>query len=469
VAERSHRLLLTTLFAAAGVYVIQTFMVLPVLPALQQEFDTSTAWVTWVFTGFVLSAGIATPLLSKLGDEHGRKRLLQVSLVLFVVGAAGAAAAPSLWVLIACRVLQGASGATVPLTLSIMGEVLPRHRVGPALALQASIVTGAGAAGIALAGPIVEALSWRYLFGLTAVGGAAMMVAVHRYVPDPPERQPARIDLVGAGLLAASLGCLLLALTEGASWGWASARTIGLLAACGALAGAWALVELRTRSPLVDLHMLGDRTVMLANTTTLLAQGIGNTGVFILVPRLATASPADGYGFGASLSSGGLYLVPALGAGVIGGPLAIRVGQRLGWRAPLALGLVLSSLAIFAAAKWHDEPWQVLLEMTVLGVTVPLTAAPCTTMIAHVVRPTELSIALGMNAVSRQIGAVIGGQLVAAVLTSAVIADTSVPTEHAFVLAFAICGAASLVSLALMAILRPGRGAVRAAVAGATE
>ena len=112
VGGRSHyRLTLAVLTSAGLAYALQQTMVVPALPALQRELDTTTVWVTWILTGFLLSSAVATPLLGKLGDQHGKERLLVISLAIFLAGSVGAALAWNIWVLIAFRVLQGAGGA----------------------------------------------------------------------------------------------------------------------------------------------------------------------------------------------------------------------------------------------------------------------------------------------------------------------------------------------------------------------
>src|SRR5207302_9788332 len=110
-------------------------MVIPALPTLQHDLHTTTTWVTWVLTVYLLVASVATPLLGKLGDQYGKERLLTISLLIFLAGSIGAAAAWNIWSLIAFRAVQGAGGAVFPLSFSIIRDEFPREKVGVAIGL----------------------------------------------------------------------------------------------------------------------------------------------------------------------------------------------------------------------------------------------------------------------------------------------------------------------------------------------
>ena len=139
-------------------------MVIPALPTLQQELGTTTTWVTWVLTGFLLSASVATPLLGKLGDQHGKERLLVISLGLFFLGSVGATFAWDISSLIGCRIVQGAGGAVFPLSFSIIKDEFPREKVGVAVGVVSAVFGVGGGLGLVLSGLIVDHLSWRWIF-----------------------------------------------------------------------------------------------------------------------------------------------------------------------------------------------------------------------------------------------------------------------------------------------------------------
>jgi MFS family permease len=440
--------LVATMVLAASTYNFQQLMVVPTLASTQQDLHTTTAWITWVLTAFLLASCVGTPLLTKLGDRFGRKRLLLVCLGVFLLATVGAALATSVWALIACRFLAGASGAIVPLSISIMRAQLPPAAVGSALALQSSAFLLAGGLGVVLAGVLIDVASWRLLFALSAASIAVAIVLVHRVVAaDFPARRE-RLDVRGAALLTGSLLAVLLALTEGARWGWTSGAILGLFAASAvgfAAFGAW---ELRTPEPMVDLRMLGGHTMLMTNVTAFLGPGLAMTAVMLLVPRFVSAHGV-GYGFGAGLAVTGLYLVPVCCAGVVAGPVTAAVGRRWGWRWILGVGMALMALGIVGLVLWHDRPWQVLATLTIIGLGVPTASAANAKLIVDNAPPESTGLAAGINAVSRQVGGVLGAQLVAAILVSRTIGDTSVAAESAYTTAFtlgAVCAVAGTVT-----------------------
>jgi EmrB/QacA subfamily drug resistance transporter len=462
--RQHYNVTLGVLVVAGIAFALQQTLVIPALPALQRDLHTSTAWATWLLTAFLLSASVLTPLLGKLGDQYGKERLLVISLSIFLVGSIGGIFAWNIGSLIACRVIQGAGGAVFPLSFAIIKDEFPQERMGTAIGIVSSVFAIGGSLGLVLSGVIVDYASWRWLFIIGAVGVAAAIVLVHLFVPESPIKTPSRLDIPGALLLSGALIALLVALTEGENWGWTSGRILALFAAAAALGAAWALVELRVPEPMVDMRMLAYRPVLLTNVIALVT-GFAMLGSFVLIPNFVQA-PADlpasvarlvDYGFDASASKTGLYLLPGAMMGLVGGPLAGRLGKQFGWKLPLVIGMATAGVGIACFAIWHDRPWQIVLGNVALGFGVVLAFAAMATIIVSSVRPTETGVATGMNTVMRTIGGVIGGQVGAAILTADTIPGTSVPAESAFVTAFWISAVAALGAAVLAVFVTPRR------------
>src|SRR5213078_1645761 len=223
-----------------------------------------------VLTIFLLVASVATPLLGKLGDQYGKERLLVISLAVFLAGSIAAACAWNIWVLIGARAIQGASGAIFPLSFGIIRDEFPREKLGVAIGLVSAVFGVGGGLGIVLSGLIVDNVSWRWLFIFGAIPVAIATVAVHRFVPESPIKTPSRVDFLGATLLSVGLVCLLLALTEGESWGWTSARVGGLFAGAAVFLALWVVAELRVPEPMVDMHVFVQRQVLFTNICALI-------------------------------------------------------------------------------------------------------------------------------------------------------------------------------------------------------
>jgi MFS family permease len=210
--------------------------------------------------------------------------------------------------------------------------------------------------------------------------------------------------------------------------------------------------------------MLAHQPVLFTNVIALVS-GFAMLGSFVLIPNFVQAPgdlPADlarlvDYGFGVSATTTGLYLLPGALMGLVGGPLAGRLGARFGWKVPLVVGMATAGLGIAAFALWHDHPWQIVLGNVALGFGIVLAFAAMATIIVTSVRPTETGVATGMNTVMRTIGGVIGGQMGAAILTAKTIPGTPVPAESAFVTAFWLSAIAALGAAVLAAFVTPRR------------
>ncbi len=403
--ERQHHNVTLAILTLAGIaFALQQTMVIPALPTLQRDLHTTTTWVTWVLTVFLLVASVATPVLGKLGDQYGKERLLVISLALFLIGSIGAAAAWNIWSLIAWRALQGAGSAVFPLSYGIIRDEFPREKVGVAIGLISAVYGIGGGFGIVLSGVIVDNVSWRWLFIVGAVGIGASLVLVHRFIPESPIKTPSRVDYLGATLLSGGLIAMLVALTEGETWGWTSGRTLGLATVAVVLLTAWGIAELRVDEPMVDMRMLARREILFTNITALIS-GFAMFGTFVLVPNFvemphglsASVQHAVDYGFDASATKAGLYLLPSSFALLFAGPLAGLIGRRTGFKWPLAAGMLLVSISAGTLTEWHDKPWQILAAMPVLGVGVGFAFAAMATLITEAVRPTETGVATGMN------------------------------------------------------------------------
>jgi EmrB/QacA subfamily drug resistance transporter len=475
VAEgrQHHNLTLAILTIAGTAYALQQTLVVPALPTLQHDLHTTTTWVTWVLTVFLLVSSVATPILGKLGDQYGKERLLVIALAVFLVGSAGSIFAWNVWSLIGARALAGAGGAVFPLSFAIVRDEFPREKMSVAIGVISAMFGVGGGLGIVFSGVIVDHASWRWLFVAGAIPIALAIVLVHRFVPESPIKTASKVDVVGAMLLSLGLVALLLALTEGETWGWGSARILGLFATSALALAAWVAAELRVAQPLVDMHVFVRREVLFTNVTTLIA-GFAMFGTFVLLPNFVETPRGLGslarlvhYGFGASATKAGLYLLPTSATMLFAAPLAGVIARRTGSRWTLSAGLVLVALSCGSLALWHARPWEILAAMPSFGVGAGFAFAAMATLITESVRPTETGIATGMNTVMRTVGGVIGGQVGAALLSAYLIGGTHVPAATGFQIAFATCAVAALVGAATAALVTPPRAVRRGRLAPA--
>jgi EmrB/QacA subfamily drug resistance transporter len=456
-ARRHYNVTLAALTYAGCAYALLQTMVVPALPSLREDLHTTTTWVTWVLTGFMLVAAVATPLIGKLGDQYGKARLLVLCLIALFVGCVLATFAWDIWSLIAARAVQGLGAGLFPLAFAIVKDEFPAEKTGLAVGIVSSVFAVGGGLGLVLAGVFVDYLSWRWMFAVSAAAVGLSILLVHRYVPESPIKTPSRIDVPGAVLLSLGLGTFLLALSEGDAWGWGAAPTLGLFAVAVVALWGWVLVERHVAEPMIDLRMFVRRPVLLTNIAAVLT-GFSMFGTFVLLPNFIEADERiAGYGFGASATTTGLYLLPNALTGLFGGTLAGLIGRRHGSKVAFAVGLVVGAIGIFVLVPWHAEPWQIVVAMLFQGLGIPMAFAAQAKLIVDGVRPTETGVAGGINTVMRTVGGVIGGQVGAAILTAYTIRGTTIPAESAFTLAFVAATVAALVGAGVSLLVTPVR------------
>ncbi|TCC46851.1 MFS transporter [Kribbella capetownensis] len=445
----SPRVTLAVLASVVAAFSMLQSLVSPALPVIQHDLHTTPSTVTWVFTALLLSVSVATPLLGRIGDMTGKERTLFGALIALAVGCLIAALAPNIGVLIAARVVQGVGGAVFPLSFGIIRDEFPSERVPSMVGVVSAIIAAGGGLGIVLAGPIVEALGWRWLFWIPLIVIAVASALVRRYVPESPVRVPGRIDWLAAAFLSGWLIALLLPLSAGRQWGWGSPRTIVLFAAAAVLLVGWITVELRSRNPLIDMRMMRLPAVWTTNLVALLF-GAAMFAVYAFVPQFMQIPKAAGFGFGSTVTQAGLLMLPMLVTMAVTGSLSGPITPYFGVKSQVVWGSALILVASIAFAELHDEPWQVALWTAVFGIGLGMAYASMTSLIVQNVPREQTGAATGMNANIRTIGGSIGTALASSIITGHT-QPSGLPTEAGFTDTFLLLAtfAAAAVVLAL--------------------
>jgi EmrB/QacA subfamily drug resistance transporter len=446
-------LILAVLSLGGAAYALLQSLVVPALPVLQDDLDTTTSGVAWVFTSYLLAASVVTPVAGRLGDMFGKKRVLVVTLAGLALGTLLAAVATSLTVMIVARTIQGLGGAIFPLAFGILRDEFPRERVAGAIALVSGLLGIGGGLGIVLAGPILEHLSYHWLFWIPLIVTTVATVAAVLFVPESPTRGRGRVHWLGGILLTGWLVALLLAVSEASTWGWGSGKTVGLLVLALVIAAAWVAAESRARDPLVDISMMRLPGVWTTNAAALLL-GFGMYSAFILIPQYVQTPESTGYGFGSSVSQAGLFLVPTTIALLVTSPIGGRMSNSVGSKVPLVLGSVVTTSA-FVLLALAGPRWEIYVASTLVGIGVGFAFASMANLIVEAVPPGQTGIATGMNTIVRTIGGAIGAQIAASVLATHTLSSGE-PTKHAYTETFVICGVVLFVGI-LASVAVPGR------------
>jgi EmrB/QacA subfamily drug resistance transporter len=450
---RSHyRATFTVLAVAVLAFALLQSLVIPVLPTIQAGLHTSQNSVTWVLTAYLLSASIFTPIMGRFGDMWGKERMLVATLIALTVGSVLAAMADSIGIMIIARVIQGIGGGVLPLSFGIIRDEFPRERVAGAVGVIAALAAAGAGLGIVLAGPIVGALNYHWLFWLPVILLAAGTVAAKVIVPESPVRVAGRLNWASAVLLAGWLVALLVPISEAPSWGWESGRVLGLLAAAMVLAAAWVAVESRSSQPLIDMRMMRIPVVWTTNLVALLF-GVGMYATFAFLPEFLQTPSSAGYGFGVSITVSGLILLPASVAMFVLGAASGRLTSRFGAKAVLVTGSLISVVPFVLLTFAHGHEWEILLAMVLQGIGFGMAFAAMSNLVVQGVPQGQTGVASGMNANIRTIGGSIGAAVMSSIVASTAHAG-GLPHESGYAHGFGVLTAA-MIAAALAAILVP--------------
>jgi EmrB/QacA subfamily drug resistance transporter len=456
--ERIHPNLILAVVSLAGLaYSMLSSAVIPALTPLQHSLHTNETGVTWLLTGYLLSASVGTAILGRLGDMYGKERLLLVTLVMLAFGTLISALATSLGLMIVGRVIQGAGGGIFPLAFGIVRDEFPRDRVAGSIGLLSSILGVGGGVGIVLGGVIVEHLNYHWLFWIPLVFSVIAVFATWRFVPESPVRVPGRVNWLAAALMTLGFSCVLVAISETITWGWGSARTLGLLAVglIGCLA--WIAVEARSHEPLIDMTMMRIRGVWTTNLVAFLL-GAGMYASFLVFPQFAQLPKSTGFGFGASVVKSGLYLLPSAVLMTLLGTFAGRIARRFGSKLALIVGSGVTAVAFGWLVVAHGHPYDLMISAGLLGIGIGLAFSALGNLIVQAVPPEQTGAATGMNTVMRTLGGALGGQVVATLIANNV--AHGLPTVTGFTEAFGL-EAACLAVAVIAGTLVPAAVAAR--------
>lgn len=448
--ERSGGAMIVFYLALGGLsFAVLQSLVAPALGSIGADLGVSTGDASWILTAYLLSAAVLTPILGRLGDMVGKRRVLIIVLSILLAGTVLAAVAPNMTVLIIARVLQGAAGAIMPLSIGVVRDELPPARVGVTIGLLSAIFGVGAGVGIVAAGPIVEALSWEWLFWLPGVLVVIALLGAIFGMRPSPVRTPGKIDLLGAGIMTVGLVSLLLAISEGAVWGWGSPATIGLLVLGAVGLVVFVLVELRVPEPLIDMRLMRNRGVWTAHVVAL-AFGFVMFGTFVLVPTLLQLPVASGYGFGVTVTASGLFLLPTVAMMVICGPIAGMLVRRTGAGVPMLIGSLVAVVGFVVPAVGHGQMWVLVFSGGLTGVGVGFTLAAVSNAIIASVPAAQTGEVISVNTIMRTVGSSIGTAVIGAILAGQ-ITPAGIPADTAFTWGFWLC--AIVAALAVLATL----------------
>ncbi|QKW06233.1 MFS transporter [Streptomyces sp. NA04227] len=443
-------------FAGIVVAVMQTLLV-PVIKDLPTLLDTSVSNATWVLTATLLSGAVSTPIMGRLGDLYGKRRMLVTSLGVMVAGSLVCGFTSHLLVMVAGRTLQGVAMGAIPLGIGLMRDALPRERLGQAMGLMSSSIGIGGGLALPLAALVAQHTDWHVLF-FGAAGLGVLSIALTLWtVPESAVRARGHFDVTGALGLSLGLILLLLPITKGTDWGWTSPTVLGLFVASVVVLLLWGAFELRSTAPLVDLRTSARPEVLLTNIVSIMI-GVAFFAVSLVLPQLLQLPTSTGYGLGQSMVVAGLCVAPLGLTMMLTAPIYARISAKYGPKASLITGMLVIALGYAGGLALMDAVWQTVVTSVVLGAGIGLAYAALPALIVGAVDPSETGAANGLNTLMRSIGTSVSSAVIGMILARTADKDGAVeiPTMEGFRLSFLIATAAVTLGL-LLALLIPTR------------
>ncbi len=446
-------------FAGIVVAVMQTLLV-PVIKDLPQLLSTAPSNATWVLTSTLLSGAVATPIMGRLGDLYGKRRMLIASLAVMVAGALVSAFTSTLLPMIVGRTLQGFAMGAIPLGIGLMRDILPREKLGSAMALMSSSIGVGGGLALPAAALVAQHSDWHALFYGAAGLGVLAIALTLLVVPESKVRAEGSFDNLGALGLSAGLVLFLLPITKGSDWGWASGTTLGLFGASAVVLLLWGVYELRAQAPLVDLRTTARPAVLFTNLASIMV-GVSFYVVSLVLPQLLQLPKETGYGLGQSMVVAGLLVAPLGLTMMFTTPVYARLSAKYGPKTTLILGMLIIAIGYGSGLGLMSAPWQSLVISVVLGAGIGLAYSSLPALIVGAVPASETGAANGLNTLMRSIGTSVSSAVIGMVLANTAnnVGGVEIPTMHGFRVSFLIATAAVAVGLALALFLPKQRPA----------
>ncbi|WFR71397.1 MFS transporter [Prescottella defluvii] len=444
--RRSSALITAVLCLCGTLVSLQQTLVVPLLPDLRHILGVSADNAFWLVTVTLLTAAVATPIVSRLADMVGKKRMMLVSMTVMVSGSLLAAIGGTFVTVLIGRGVQGFASSLIAVGIGILRDELPREKVPAATALMSATLGMGSAMGLPLAGVIYPHLGWRAIFWISAAAGVLLLTAVAFVVPESKVRSPGRFDFLGAIILSVALTALLLGVSKGGSWGWSSGRTIGCFVLAMVVLAIWVPYQLRVTDPMVNLRTSARRPVLLTNIASMIV------GFAMFANMLATTQQlqmpvSTGYGFGLSVLTAGLCMVPAGLSMVVFSPVSAKITTRFGARTTLITGALILAAAYVIRFSFNGSIPLIILGAMVVNIGTAITYSAMPILIMQSVPIAETAASNGLDALLRSIGTSTSSAVVTALLTAMTmdIAGVHLPTLDAFRTVFAVaCGMALL-------------------------
>lgn len=455
--------------AAVGALVAACFIagvtqtsVVPLQADLPALLNADPALTAWTMTANSAGACVFTVISGRLGDLHGRKRVLVALLGILLIGSIVCAAAPDAWFVILGRTLQGIGLGVIPLGISLLHEVVTGKHFASRVALAAAMLAAGAAIGQIFGAGITQLWGWRTMFGLSALAVFLCLLWAARFVPSGPSIRE-RFDAIGAAGIVIGSTAVLIGISQGI--GRNAVVAVALIGAGLLVLAVTNLGMLKRASPLVDVRLAFARPVLLTNTAAALIN-FAAAGSTIVIPYLLGTPGSDGIGITLTPVMIGTLTMSASVSQALSAPFVAWCDRRVGSRRTLLLGAAITAMVFTVALVTDLTLWTVLALNITFGFGFALVTSSLAPLLMSVVPHGHAAEVNGLNLQIRTFGAAAGMAVTGAVLAHSFAGGY--PLHNGFLIAFGVVALAAAIGVAVILAMpkterpRTGRAGKRA-------
>jgi len=396
------------------------------LPNIIQTFGFTMDSVVWVSLAYMLPYGATLPIMGKLGDQFGRKKMFLIGLSIFTVATLLVGLAWNSTILILFRILQGlGAGLLFPNSMALVADAFPPNERGQALGMWGAFAAAGSTLGPTIGGYIVEYMEWRLIFYSILPISLLGLLLGSRILKESKNDTAAKIDYVGGFLLVFSLSCMLLALNQGSKEGWTSAYIVGLGVSTIVSMGAFLYVESHIANPLVDLRLFTNITFTMSNIVGFLSFLAMFGGLFLLPFYLRNI---QGY----SAIKAGMALLPLMGSMVVLAPLGGRLADNFGSKIPASIGMAVMAMALFSFRILDDKTSYsyIAFGLVVMGAGLAFTMSPLSNGVMGTLPKDKIGVGSGVFNLFKNVGGSVGVAIMGTLLNNRQIFHTAIGTNY---------------------------------------
>jgi MFS family permease len=491
--------LLVILSSIATMVMYVETMLIPAIPDLINDFNVSYGTSSWILTTYLISGAVATPIVGKLSDVYGKKKVLLLVMLIYAIGVSFAGFASNIYTLLLVRAIQGIGMGMFPIAFGIIRDQFPREKISIGQGIISSMFAAGAAVGLSAGALIVENFGWQATFFTIIPIAILLLITIWRFVHigenqqidpapikyftsrgkesslvpvtnfDEKRRRKLQLDIKGAVALAVSITSFLLCLTlieTSSGLGTANNSYVGIMSAYGTIICIaivavisfllFLLIEKRESYPLIDLRLLGNKAI-LPSILIILVVGLSNFMVFQTIPILVR-NP-EPIGFGADVVDAGTIQLPFALVFLVFGPTSGLIISRLGSLRPVIVGTSIITASFLGLVFFHDSPTAISINLGVLATGLSFAAIGAMNVIILATPKEYTGISLGIATLVRIIGSAIGPALAAMYMQSSQtvidigVLSRSYPSDFAFVMIFSTATAIAAGSIFLSILL----------------